>query len=247
MAGSPGDGKKGFFEGRFFDIFRGAEGKALAAQDRAEEANRKAEAKAVLAGMDEPDETDNAPAPVAVAANGQGRANLAQSAHYRRLVKAVKQGKKALEAMHDVNEKQSKAIHQLDDRVEKLTAGAVRMAQYLIEKERKDRKTMGFASDAVLAALTGYIGVINAADPVHNTSALGLSAALEAIVLSEYVEGEPIEGWIRVAALAAKGFAYYDAATGIMSVIQSGDTLPPSEEEVVGAAVLDWAASVGLI
>lgn len=141
--GSLGDDNAGFFEGKAFDLFRGPQGKALAAEDRAAEASARADLRDTLAGIDSDDGDDGPPAvdepgTVSQVVTARGPAPIRDRKgreHARKHVKATKKiaGKQAdhhrrlrvLEAHAAMNENGAAVLEGGLDKIAILLGGVV--------------------------------------------------------------------------------------------------------------------------
>lgn len=217
-----GDGSVGFWEGRLFDLFRSAEGRALVQQDRADRAQRNADkAAAKLAAAEEASAEVEAQEETVEARNPTNGATqqIDLGPLIRRQRRMARTQKEALAAVRefvgDLAERvkaEAKEQDQLEDRVKAIWS-------YLKAQKEQRKKSTAMVGKPLLAMLTTYIDVINVGDTVHFPMAL---------VLAELAETAATEGWLdidpsllKAAELFLKGLAHMDPEVGLMSIFQN--------------------------
>lgn len=253
MPGKAGDGHVGFFEGQFFDIFRGPEKNAKVAWDRAQRAARRAEKLADKAGIALPDEDAPDSAPVF---NGKGQAVAAAdisrlTRQIRRLRQSGQALSESLREQAEANDAQGQAIEALEADVAQLREGAQRLVQALRQKFREEQSGNARLAKGVLAIAQAFVSVINVTDTVQFPAAKAVAEGLKALAISDVVEGSQ-ETWIKVAALLAEAAAYYDPRAGLMSILTAdgsaltGDGLT-DEERAALKALTNYATAHGLV
>lgn len=253
MAGKAGDGHVGFFEGQFFDIFRGPEKNAKVAWDRAQRASRRAEKLADKAGIALPDE--DAPETVAVVSPKGQAVAAADVSRLTRQIRRLRQSGQALaeglREQAETNQAQGEAIEALQGELEQLREGAQRLVQALRARFQQEQRGSQRLALAVLSVVQAFVSVINVTDTVQSPAAKALAEGLKAIAISDVVEGSQ-ETWIKVGALLAECAAYYDPRAGLMSILTAdgsaltGDGLT-DEERAALKALTDYATAHGLV
>lgn len=239
--GQPGDGQKGFFEGKFFDFARGREGKALAAKDRADHFQRKSEKNMAKAERLSPEMIDEASDDDVVIQAG-GRAANVKIPQLRRM-KAI------LRAQAEINREQaealeaaSEAITAQQEEIAELKERAGRAFSAIRARLQNDDENFGFLSDTVLASVNGLVEVINVTDEIQSPIAKAAAAIMSNLAASDRFKG-PQERLMLAGAVLLNAAAYYDAAAGLNSILagDSGDLLP-SLTGPVTATPVDWVA-----
>jgi len=80
-----------------------------------------------------------------------------------------------------------------------------------------------------MALVNGLVSVINVSDEIQNPTLKVLEASLISLAASDRMKG-PSEDWLRIAALVANCGAYYNADTGLSSLVTTDQ--PPTLEVV---------------
>lgn len=211
-----GDGERQFFEQGFFDIFRGKEGKAEAASDRAEHFRDKAErldAKSerlspqLAAAREEEDVEIDTP---------RGRART------RMRIPQIQALKAALEEQNKVNQEQAEALKAASDALaelradhEKLQAGVLKAMRAIRQRMKRKDDDFKFLSEALLAGVNGLIEVVNVSDTVQQPMAKAGAAVLTNLAAADRIKDNNQEKMLMAGAVLLNAIAYYDAAEGV--------------------------------
>ena len=246
-----GDGERQFFEQGFFDIFRGKEGKAEAASDRAEHFRDKAErldAKSerlspqLAAAREEEDVEIDTP---------RGRART------RMRIPQIQALKAALEEQNKVNQEQAEALKAASDALaelradhEKLQAGVLKAMRAIRQRMKRKDDDFKFLSEALLAGVNGLIEVVNVSDTVQQPMAKAGAAVLTNLAAADRIKDNNQEKMLMAGAVLLNAIAYYDAAEGLASILSSdtggllSGTTAPAEPAAAPTTTtgVDWQA-----
>lgn len=146
--------------------------------------------------------------------------------------KPSKSLRRAQVAQSDAAQGHQRALEALERRIDALEDGAATQAQTL------DRG-MGVLW-ALIPIFDGFIKGINVGDTVQSKTALMASEAISGLAASPLARnslGALGAQWAQLLAAALSAWAYYDAAAGLSSILQSGNT-DSSTETTSGLADL---------
>ena len=234
-----GDDQRQFFEGAVFDLFRGKEGKAAAAADRASHFRNKAERLDAKAERLQPAIAEATREEVAIETQrGQARVRMPQMVQLRRSLEdqaaliqeqgaALKASSEALEAMREEHAE--------------FKERCIKAFKAIRSRMKQDQETFALVSGGMMALVNGLVSVINVSDQVQNPTLKVLEASLTGMAASDRMKG-PAEDWIRIAALVANCGAYYDPSQGLSSLVTTDQAIPPEEvvEEPKTDDGIDW-------
>ena len=220
--GKTGDGRVGFFESAVFDIFRGAEGKAEASEDRAKRANRKAKEKRAAAKAVDLD-IDDAELEAARITTPQGGASATiENPGQKRFLKKMTRKLKAVTEANEAQDEVISALMETQDQQRKILGKVVRT---LIEERKRSRSMNRSITSLLIPAVESWIDIANVGDLPIVPSAKIAADSLQGLSDADTLPDD-WETWVPLVALALKAYAYYDPDTGAGSVVQA-DTAPP--------------------
>jgi len=207
-----GDGRVQFFEAGIFspfDFLRDAEGKAAVAQDRADKAQRKADARKAAT-----DESLKEAANEAAAASNE-RPQLTRTAgggievdnrRQRQAMQKMAQAMRAVKAQADTN------AEAIEANAEALLAAREFMAQF-IQKVMADRRQGFMGGQAITGALVPvietWIDIANVGDIPTNTTFLSAAHIIDGLRDGNVVP-QQWEPWMQILAAGIKALAYWD-------------------------------------
>lgn len=206
MGDNAGDGEKGFFEGRFFNIFRDKEENAGAAADRAVKAVAQAEYRAALVANDEDNQgaDPNAPGMSAVA-TPQGGRPIKDIAARKNLQKV----KRMLKAQEKINEETEKDLEKI--------------REFLKEQAKAHDRQEGIMGTWLERGITvtgALVGLLNVNDAPTIPIALQLARAMEVGQVVGWTNGTRMT---RLASNLLTILAYYDPKVGLESLWTTKD------------------------